>query len=151
MDIRLDDLSGRQVQTLLAEHLAGMHKNSPPDSVYALDLSGLRMPSVSVWTAWEGDELMGIGALKQLSLSTGEIKSMRTDSRHLRQGVGAALLDYIISEARRRGYRRLSLETGSGPEFEAALSLYRKCGFKTGDAFGDYQSSAFNQFLHLDL
>ena len=139
------------MQTLLADHLAGMHKNSPPDSVYALDLSGLRMPSVSVWTAWEGDELMGIGALKQLSPSTGEIKSMRTDSRHLRQGVGAALLDHIISEARRRGYRRLSLETGSGPEFEAALALYRKCGFKTGDAFGDYQSSAFNQFLHLDL
>ena len=139
------------MQTLLADHLAGMHKNSPPDSVYALDLSGLRMPSVSVWTAWEGDELMGIGALKQLSPSTGEIKSMRTDSRHLRQGVGAALLDHIISEARRRGYRRLSLETGSGPGFEAALSLYRKRGFETGDAFGDYQSSAFNQFLHLDL
>ena len=139
------------MQTLLADHLAGMHKSSPPDSVYALDLSGLRMPSVSVWTAWEGDELMGIGALKQLSPSTGEIKSMRTDSRHLRQGVGAALLDHIISEARRRGYRRLSLETGSGPGFEAALSLYRKRGFETGDAFGDYQSSAFNQFLHLDL
>ena len=139
------------MQTLLADHLAGMHKSSPPDSVYALDLSGLRMPSVSVWTAWEGDELMGIGALKQLSPSTGEIKSMRTDSRHLRQGVGAALLDHIISEARRRGYRRLSLETGSGPEFEAALALYRKRGFETGDAFGDYQSSAFNQFLHLDL
>ena len=139
------------MQTLLADHLAGMHKNSPPDSVYALDLSGLRMPSVSVWTAWEGDELMGIGALKQLSPSTGEIKSMRTDSRHLRQGVGAALLDHIISEARRRGYRRLSLETGSVPEFEAALALYRKRGFETGDAFGDYQSSAFNQFLHLDL
>ena len=151
MDIRLDDLSGRQVQTLLADHLAGMHKNSPPDSVYALDLSGLRMPSVSVWTAWEGDELMGIGALKQLSPSTGEIKSMRTDDRHLRKGVGVAILDHIIDEARRRGYRRLSLETGSGPEFEAALALYRKRGFETGDAFGDYRSSAFNQFLHLDI
>ena len=151
MEIRLDDLSGRQVQNLLADHLAGMHKNSPPDSVHALDLSGLQHPDVAVWTAWNAARLLGVGALKQLSPSTGEIKSMRTDSRHLRQGVGAALLDHIISEARRRGYRRLSLETGSGPGFEAALSLYRKRGFETGDAFGDYQSSAFNQFLHLDL
>ena len=139
------------MQTLLADHLAGMHKNSPPDSVHALDLSGLQHPDVAVWTAWNAARLLGVGALKQLSPSTGEIKSMRTDSRHLRQGVGAALLDHIISEARRRGYRRLSLETGSGPGFEAALSLYRKRGFETGDAFGDYQSSAFNQFLHLDL
>ena len=139
------------MQNLLADHLAGMHKNSPPDSVHALDLSGLQHPDVAVWTAWNAARLLGVGALKQLSPSTGEIKSMRTDSRHLRQGVGAALLDHIISEARRRGYRRLSLETGSGPEFEAALSLYRKRGFETGDAFGDYQSSAFNQFLHLDL
>lgn len=139
------------MQNLLADHLAGMHKNSPPDSVHALDLSGLQHPDVAVWTAWNAARLLGVGALKQLSPSTGEIKSMRTDSRHLRQGVGAALLDHIISEARRRGYRRLSLETGSGPGFEAALSLYRKRGFGTGDAFGDYQSSAFNQFLHLDL
>lgn len=139
------------MQNLLADHLAGMHKNSPPDSVHALDLSGLQHPDVAVWTAWNAARLLGVGALKQLSPSTGEIKSMRTDSRHLRQGVGAALLDHIISEARRRGYRRLSLETGSGPGFEAALSLYRKRGFETGDAFGDYQSSAFNQFLHLDL
>ena len=139
------------MQNLLADHLAGMHKNSPPDSVHALDLSGLQHPDVAVWTAWNAARLLGVGALKQLSPSTGEIKSMRTDSRHLRQGVGAALLDHIISEARRRGYRRLSLETGSGPGFEAALSLYRKRGFETGDAFGDYRSSAFNQFLHLDL
>lgn len=139
------------MQTLLAEHLAGMHKNSPPDSVYALDLSGLRMATVSVWTAWESDELMGIGALKQLSPSVGEIKSMRTDSRHLRKGVGRAILDHIVAEAQRRGYQRLSLETGSGAEFEAALDLYRKRGFTNGEPFGDYVASDFNQFLHLDL
>lgn len=139
------------MQNLLAVHLAGMHKNSPPDSVYALDLSGLQRPGVSVWTAWEGEELMGIGALKQLSPSTGEIKSMRTDSRHLRKGVGRAILNHIIDEARQRGYRRLSLETGSGTEFDAALSLYRKRGFSNGEPFGGYVASDFNQFLHLEL
>ena len=139
------------MQDLLAAHLAGMHENSPPDSVYALDLSALRMPSVSVWTAWQGGELMGIGALKQLSSSAGEIKSMRTDSRHLRKGVGLAILDHIIAEARQRGYRRLSLETGSGEVFEAALHLYRKRGFTNGEPFGDYVASDFNQFLHLKL
>ena len=106
---------------------------------------------MSVWTAWGDEELMGIGALKQLSPSAGEIKSMRTDARHLRKGVGVALLDHIIAEAQQRGYRRLSLETGSGPEFDAALSLYRKRGFRNGEPFGGYVASHFNQFLHLEL
>ncbi|MEH6790795.1 GNAT family N-acetyltransferase [Parasphingorhabdus sp.] len=151
MDIRLDDLGSRQVQDLLAAHLAGMQQNSPPDSVHALDLSGLRLSSVSVWTAWDGRDLMGIGALKQLSPATGEIKSMRTDPAHLRRGVGLSILNHIIAEARKRGYHRLSLETGSGDEFEPALGLYRKRGFENGERFGDYVPTAFNQFLHLDL
>lgn len=139
------------MHNLLAAHLAGMQKNSPPDSVYALDISGLLVPSVSVWTAWDSDDLMGIGALKQLSSRVGEIKSMRTAARHLRKGVGVALLDHIIAKAQQRGYRRLSLETGSGPEFDAALSLYRKRGFENGEPFGGYIASDFNQFLHLEL
>ena len=94
---------------------------------------------------------MGIGALKQLSAATGEIKSMRTDARHLRKGVGLALLDHIIAVARERGYRCLSLETGSGAEFEAALAMYRKRGFANGEPFGDYKPTDFNQFLHLEL
>lgn len=136
---------------MLAAHLAGMQENSPPESVYALDLSGLQAPGVSVWTAWDSGELMGIGALKQLSSSAGEIKSMRTDHRHLRKGVGLAILDHIIAVARERGYRRLSLETGSGAEFEAALTLYRKRGFANGEPFGAYRPTEFNQFLHLEL
>tara|TARA_R110000796_G_scaffold14011_7_gene45200 strand:+ start:60985 stop:61440 length:456 start_codon:yes stop_codon:yes gene_type:complete len=151
LEIRLDDLSGQQVKDLLAAHLAGMQENSPPESVYALDLSGLLAANVSVWTAWDSDDLMGIGALKQLSSSTGEIKSMRTDTRHLRKGVGLAILDHIIAVARERGYRRLSLETGSGAEFEAALAMYRKRGFGNGEPFGDYKPTDFNQFLHLEL
>ncbi|WP_321323576.1 GNAT family N-acetyltransferase [uncultured Parasphingorhabdus sp.] len=151
MEIRRDDLSGQQVQDLLASHLAGMQENSPPESVYALDLASLRTSDVSVWTAWEGRDLCGVGALKQLSPSNGEVKSMRTDNRHLRKGVGQALLDHIIAVAQERGYRRISLETGSGPEFEAALSLYRKRGFTNGEPFGAYAPTDFNQFLHLEL
>ena len=151
MDIRLDDLSGQQVQNLLAAHLAGMQENSPPESVYALDLGGLQTPDMAVWTAWDEGQLLGVGALKQLSEDCGEIKSMRTDPAHLRKGVGLAILDHIIAVARQRGFRRLSLETGSGSEFEAALRLYRKRGFINGERFGDYQPTKFNQFLHLPL
>lgn len=151
IEIHEDDLSGAEVQALLALHLDGMHANSPPGTVYALDLSGLTSPDVTVWTAWRGELLLGIGALKSLGAGAGEIKSMRTHPGHLRQGVAAALLDHIIGEARARGWLRLSLETGGGPAFEAALALYRKRGFTDGEAFGGYTPSAFNQFLHMDL
>jgi len=151
MEIRQDDLSGKAVQSLLAIHLSGMQANSPADSVHALDLSGLQTPAISVWSAWDGDELLGIGALKQLPDGTGEIKSMRTHPDHLRKGVGLSILNHIISLARGRGYGRLSLETGSGAEFEPALALYRRRGFRNGEAFGDYEPSRFNQFLYLDL
>lgn len=151
MEIRPDDLTAQAVQSLLAAHLSGMQSNSPPGSVYALDLSGLKAPDVSVWTAWEGDILMGVGTLKKLSDTAGEIKSMRTDSEHVRKGVGLSILNHIIAEARQRGHKKLSLETGAGGEFEPALRLYRKRGFENGAAFGSYVASAFNQFLHMTL
>jgi putative acetyltransferase len=149
--IRRDDLSGEPSRRLLALHLQGMHANSPPGHVFALDLSGLRTPDVTVWSAWDGDAVVAIGALKLLGDGTGELKSMRTDPDHLRRGVAALLLERIIAEAKALGLSRLSLETGSGPAFEAALALYRKRGFENGDAFSDYEPSAFNQFLHLKL
>jgi putative acetyltransferase len=149
--VREDDLSSPQAQDLLRLHLAGMRDSSPPGHSFALDLSGLKAPGVTVWSAWRGDSIAGIGALKELGEATGEIKSMRTHPDHLRQGVGAAILDRIIAEARRRGLRRLSLETGRGDAFEAALAMYRKRGFRSGGAFSDYVGSAFNQFMHLDL
>ena len=151
MDIREDDLSSAATQALLRMHLAGMHTNSPPGHVFALDLSGLKARDVTVWSAWEGNEICGIGALRQLDASSGEVKSMRTHPDRLRRGVAAALLEHIIQEARARGLRRLSLETGSGPAFEPALALYRKRGFADGEPFADYKRSAFNQFLHLGL
>lgn len=150
-EIHVDDLSGEPTRRLLALHLAGMHASSPPGSVFALDLSGLKAPGVTVWSVRDGIEVVGIGALKDLGNGSAEVKSMRTHPDHLRRGVAALLLDHIASEAKARGLTRLSLETGSGPAFEPALALYRKYGFVNGEAFADYQPSAFNQFLHLKL
>ncbi|TAJ69863.1 MAG: GNAT family N-acetyltransferase [Phenylobacterium sp.] len=149
--LRQDDLSNPQTQELVRLHLAGMADNSPPGHCFALDDSGLKAPGVTLWSAWRGERIAAIGALKALDGDAGEIKSMRTHPDHLRQGAGAAILDEIIAEARRRGYRRLSLETGSGEAFDAALAMYRARGFKFGGAFSDYVASAFNQFMHLDL
>jgi putative acetyltransferase len=151
LDIREDDLEGEATRALLAFHLADMRTTTPADFMFALDLTGLKAPQITVWTAWRGPALAGIGALKMLGDRTGEVKSMRTDPRYLRQGVAAALLEHIIGEARRRGLSRLSLETGVGEAFEPALALYRKRGFTEGEAFADYEPSAFNQFLHLEL
>ena len=151
LTIRPDDLSSDATKALLALHLSGMHANSPPGHVFALDLSGLQQPNVAVWSAWEGEAIAGIGALKVLDGGIGEVKSMRTHPTHLRKGVAAAILEHIIREARVRRCSRLSLETGSGASFEPALALYRKRGFVDGGAFGDYVKSPFNQFLHLEL
>jgi putative acetyltransferase len=146
-----DDLSDQAVQDLLAFHLEQMHVHSPPGSVFALDLAGLRRADVTVWTARQADRIAGVGALRSWTDGKGEVKSMRTHPDCLRQGVASALLEHIIAVARRRNLKRLSLETGSGPAFEPALALYRRRGFVDGEAFGDYEKSAFNQFLHLAL
>lgn len=145
------DLEDEQVLRLIRAHLAGMHASSPPGTVYALDLSGLRSPEISLVAAWEGPVLVGIGALKQLSPSTGEIKSMRTHPDHLRRGVAAGILEHLLAMARARGYERVSLETGTGPDFQAADALYRRFGFVAGDCFAEYAPSEFNQFMHLVL
>jgi putative acetyltransferase len=147
--ICIDDLTGEATRDLLRLHLAGMHANSPPDHVNALDVSGLTEPGITLWSAWAGTRIAGMGALKRLSNGTGELKSMRTHPDFLRQGVALALLRHIISVARTEGLARLSLETGTGPAFEPALVLYRKHGFVNGEAFDDYKASDFNQFLHL--
>lgn len=151
MQIVPGDFSDPRVVALLRRHLEGMQAHSPPEACHVLDLSGLQAPDIRFWTAWDGEALMGCGALKALDALGGEVKSMRTDDTHLRKGVGAAILDHILAEARARGYQRISLETGSGPDFEAALSLYRRYGFTLGEAFGGYQPTPFTQFFHLDL
>lgn len=148
MNIQDGGLDDPQVIALLRLHLAGMHAHSPPESVHALDLSGLRRSDMTFWTAWDGDELLGCGALKQLDAGHGEIKSMRTDPAHLGKGVGARILERIMAAARARGYRRLSLETGSGEAFDAAHALYRKFGFSECGSFGDYPNDdPFSRFM----
>ena len=151
IEVRKDDLSGEPVRRLLAYHRATMVADSPPCHAYALDLAGLEAPDITVFSAWREGDLCGVGALRRLDGDVCEIKSMRTHPDHLRAGVGAAVLEAIIVQSRAEELGRLSLETGSGPAFEPALALYLRRGFTSGPAFGDYQASAFNQFLHLDL
>ena len=151
MKILPGDFENPQVRRLLETHLAGMREASPPENVFALDLSGLQAPDISFFTAWDGENLTGMGALKHLSSEAGEIKSMRTHPQHLRRGVAVAVLEHILATARSRGYQSLSLETGSGPAFEPALKLYHRYGFTSGAAFAEYKPSDFSQFLHLNL
>lgn len=146
-----DDLGGEPTRALLALHLAGMHASSPPGHVFALDLSGLQVPEVTVWTAWQDGRIAAVGALKMLGDGAAEVKSMRTHPDFLRMGAAQALLETIIAAATTRGVARLSLETGSGPAFDPAVAMYRRRGFVDGEAFGAYERTAFNQFLHLDL
>lgn len=152
MDIREGGLDEPQVIELLRVHAAGMLANSPAESCHFLDLSGLKVAEVTFWSAWDGDTLLGIGALKELDARHGEIKSMRTVEAHLGKGVGAALLGHILATARARGYERLSLETGSTPAFASALRLYSRHGFEPCGAFGDYPAGdPFSRFMTIAL
>lgn len=151
MHVKLDDLSGPEIHALLEEHLRGMHLLSPPESVHALDLEALRRPEITFWTAWEGGELLGCGALKELDPRHAEIKSMRTAAAHLRRGVAAHLLEHILREAARRGYARLSLETGSQAGFEPARRLYERFGFTYCAPFADYVEDPNSVFLTREL
>lgn len=147
VQIRLDDLSGPEIRALLEEHLRSMHSLSPPESVHALDLDGLRQPEITFWTVWSGNELLGCGALKELDPRHGEIKSMRTAQAHLRKGVARAMLEHIIREAKRRSYARLSLETGSMKAFEPAQRLYARFGFTHCPPFADYAEDPNSVFM----
>jgi putative acetyltransferase len=147
MHIEVDDLTRRDVHALLAEHLADMHATSPPDSVHALDRSGLSDPTVTVWTLWDGPQVLGCAALKELSALEGEVKSMRTTALARGRGVASSLLTHVMDEARRRGYQRLSLETGTQPFFAPARRLYERHGFITCAPFGDYTADPNSTFF----
>ncbi len=147
MRIRVDDLAGAEIRALLAEHLRDMHRLSPPASVHALDLGALLKPEITFWTAWSDGSLLGCGALKELSPVHGEIKSMRTSSAHRREGVARTMLQHIITEAHRRSYTRLSLETGSMSGFEPARRLYESFGFAYCPPFADYADDPNSVFL----
>lgn len=151
MRIEVDDLTRPQVLALLEEHLTNMHALSPRESVHALDVSGLRAPEITFWTVWDGEDLVGCGALKQLSPEHGEVKSMRTPERLRRRGAGRAILTHIVAVARERGYRRLSLETGAPEGFIPARKLYESFGFTYCDPFEGYKPDPNSVFMTLSL
>lgn len=147
MEIRVDDLRGAEIIALLHEHLRCMAMVSPPESRHALDLDGLRKPDITFWTIWNGSELAGCGALKEINKLHGEIKSMRTAYAYQRKGVASQVLRHLIKEAKRRGYRRLSLETGSMEYFEPARRLYASFGFTYCGPFGSYEEDSNSKFM----
>ena len=151
MKIELDDLSRPAIHALLNEHLRNMHELSPPDSVHALDLEKLRKPGITFWSAWEGPDLVGCGALKELDRAHGEVKSMRTPARLRRRGAGRAILAHIIGVARSRNYQRLSLETGAIDAFRPAWTLYESFGFVRCGPFADYVEDPNSVFMTLRL
>ncbi len=151
LELRVDDLAGEAIRALVARHLRGMHESSPPESVHAFDLSGLRHPAVTCWSAWSGPALAGMGALKELGDARGEIKSMRVADEFLGRGVGRAMLAHIVAEARRRGMSGLWLETGSAPAFTPALALYERAGFVRCGPFADYVEDPFSIFMTMAL
>ena len=150
-ELRVDDLRGEAIQVLLQEHLAMAAQNSPPGAVHALDLDGLRGPDVTFWTVYDGDQLAGCGALRELGPAHGELKSMRTATSHLRRGVATQLMEHLLATARQRGYRRLSLETGNNEAFAPARSLYRRFGFVPCPPFGDYVDDGFSICMTREL
>src|SRR2546423_5335738 len=135
------DLESADVQALLAFHFSEMRSTSPPEACHVLPIDGLRDPTVTFWSARESGALVGIGALKELASDHGEIKSMRTAPAALGRGVGRKILHHIVAEARSRGYKRFSLETGSTEPFAAALRLYESEGFVPCGPFGDYEAT----------
>ena len=151
MRIEIDDLTRKEVHALLQEHLDNMYELSPPESVHALDLSKLRSPDITFWTVWDESTLVGCGALKQMTPSHGEVKSMRTPKALRRRGAGRAVLAQIVAEAKSRGYARLSLETGSQDAFKPAQDLYASFGFTHCGPFGDYTDDPNSVFMTLEL
>jgi putative acetyltransferase len=151
MKIEVDDLTRKEVLALLNEHLSNMHELGPPETVFALDAARLRGPDITFWTVWDEGLLLGCGALKELSPTHGEIKSMRTPQALRGKGAGRAMLAHILDAARKRGYKRLSLETGSVDAFAPAQKLYASFGFSVCGPFADYKEDPHSVFMMLEL
>lgn len=151
MQIRLDDLSGGEVIALLQEHLADMYATSPPESVHALDVAALKASNISFFSAWQDNTLAGCVAIKALDNQLAELKSMRTATAFRGQGIGQALLQFVIDHAKAQGFSALNLETGTQDYFAAARALYRKFGFTDCGPFGQYKLDPHSHFMTLSL
>ena len=147
MKIVVDDLTGPQIAGFLDEHVREMLSITPPESKHALDLDALRRPEITFWSVIDGDTVVGCGALKRLDVSHAEVKSMRTTPARKRSGIASLMLEHIITEARRMGLTRLSLETGSAEFFLPARRLYEKFGFEYCEPFADYRPDPNSVFL----
>jgi len=145
--IKIDDLQGPEIAELLEDHLHSMTLHSPPESIHALDLDGLRKSEITFWSAWENGELLGCGALKELDEKHAEVKSVKTATAHLRKGVAKQIMLYILEAAKERGYERLSLETGSMDAFLPARKLYETLGFTYCSPFADYTIDENSMFM----
>ncbi|NJL20280.1 MAG: GNAT family N-acetyltransferase [Leptolyngbyaceae cyanobacterium SM1_3_5] len=151
MEIKIDDLSGSEIAEFLEEHIRDMKSVSPPESKHALGLEGLRKPEITFWTVWKGNHLIACGAIKELDVDHAEIKSMRTAAQYRGKGVASLLLEHILNEAKLRGYRQISLETGSMSFFEPARNLYAKYGFQSCAPFSTYQEDPNSVFMTREL
>lgn len=147
MKIILDDLKGQEIFNLLNEHLKDMYAVSPAESVHALDIDELKHPNITFWSIWENEKLAGCGAIKELSNTEAEIKSMRTSAEFRRRGVASTMLSYMVAEANKRNYQTLYLETGSVEYFHAAVELYKRFGFEECGPFADYELDPFSLFM----
>ena len=151
MQIQLDDLTSPESIALVQFHLAGMQANTPPEHVHALPIDQLRDASIALYTAWIDGRIAGCGALKALSSTEGELKTMRVLPAFLGQGIGETILQHLIQVAAARGYHTLYLETGASASFLPAQSLYKKAGFVPCEAFGPYTETAHSVFMKRDL
>jgi putative acetyltransferase len=151
VEVKIDDLQGPEVIALLREHLGRLALTAPPESRHALDLDGLGDLTVTFWSIWSEGNLARCGALKELTKQHGEIKSMRTADGYLRRGVAKRMLNHLIEEAKNRGYRRLSLETGSMAYFEPARKLYASFGFVECGPFASYIEDPNSVFMTMEL
>ena len=151
MRIEIDNLERQQVLALLEEHLQDMYATSPPESVHALDVSKLKLPSITFWTGWDGEQLLGCVAMSQLEDGHAELKSMRTTPSARKQGVASRLLNHVIEQAKHQGIQRLSLETGSMAFFEPAHRLYEKHGFAYCEPFCDYKPDPNSRIMTIAL
>ena len=151
MVVRVDDLTNPRVQQFLRDHLEDRARHSPPESIHALNLDGLLKPEITFWSIWDDGQLLGCGALKELDPQQGEVKSMRTAPEHRGKGVATVMLNHILEEANRRGYNKLSLETGSMAAFAPARRLYSRFGFTECGPFGDYVEDPNSVFMMKEL
>jgi putative acetyltransferase len=151
MQIKIDDLSGGEVISLLEEHLADMYATSPPESVHALDVESLKSPEITFFSGWLNGHLQGCLAIKKLTSEHVELKSMRTSTAARKSGVATKLLTHALNFAIEQGYQKVSLETGSQAFFQPARQLYKKFGFSDCEPFSNYKLDPNSCFMSIEL